>query len=323
MKNEYLENTVICTSLEPAACRTIMPWFDEPIFKAVFEVILNVTHPSHVAISNSKVKSIEKWEGGNWYWFHDTPYMSTYLLWLIIGKFEYIESILPSSGAQIRVYVPCGRTKQGEFALDITARTLLFYEDFFGIPYPLDKLDIVSLHEMDVRAMENWGWITFNEPALLMDVDSTPTNVVIRNARTICHEVAHMWFGNLVTLEWWTDIWLNEGFARFAEFFALDSFIPEGNNVLKAIQTPQSKDIKTWIWDQFLNEVFVDGITQDGGYNSHPVEVECTSPSNLRDIFDGIAYAKGSSLIRMINEYLGNETFQIAVKYYIKNNLYR
>ena len=236
-----------------------------------------------------------------------TPYMSTYLLWLVIGKFDYIESCLSTSGAKVRVYTPSGRTKQGEYALSLTVRTLEFYEKFFGVPYPLEENLILYLFTQWMwERWKNWGCITFNEPALLMDTDSTPTSIIIRNARTIWHEVSHMWFGNLVTMEWWTDIWLNEGFARFAEFFALDALNPEYH-----------------ILDQFFTEVFVDGILQDGSYKSHPIEVEWTTPSNLRNIFDGIAYAKGSSLVRMINEYLGTEVFQTAIKHYINTNLYR
>lgn len=234
-----------------------MPCFDEPIFKAIFQVSVKIRETSHIAISNSKIKSLEKSENGLWYNFKDTPLMSTYLLCLVIGKFEHIEKTIPSSGVEVRVYTPYGRKHQGEYSLDLAIKSLEFYTDYFKIPYPLEKLDLVSIHDMSVRAMENWGCITFNNNTFLMDYDSTPTQTIMRNARTICHEISHMWFGNLVTMEWWTDIWLNEGFARFAEFLALDHIYPEYH-----------------IWDQFLTDVFTYGISQDCSCKSHPIEID-------------------------------------------------
>lgn len=282
-----------------------MPCFDEPVFKAIFKVSINVRESTHIAISNAKVESIEENPNGKWYNFADTPYMSTYILCLVIGKFEYIHKATPTSKIDVRVYVPFGRKHQGEYSLELAVKTLEFYEKYFGIPYPLDKMDLVSIHEMSVRAMENWGCITFNDGTFLMDYDSTSTKTIIRNARTICHEISHMWFGNLVTMEWWTDIWLNEGFARFAEFLALDHIHPEYN-----------------IWDQFFTEVYVYGINQDKGCCSHAIEIECHHPEEITEIFDGISYAKGSSVIRMINAFVGDEQFQEAIKTYLNRHLY-
>lgn len=295
----------MCTTLEPVGCRTIMPCFDEPVFKAVFKVSVKVREANHVAISNSNVESIKTSQSGKWYNFKDTPYMSPYLLCLVIGKFEYIERYMPDHGITVRVYTPTNRKHQAEYSLDLAIESLKFYEEYFGIPYPLEKLDLVSIHNMDVRAMENWGCITFYADTFLMDRDSTPLSTIIRNERTVCHEISHMWFGNLVTMEWWTDIWLNEGFARFAEFMALDHIHPEYK-----------------VWDMFVTDVYEFGMKEDKCCYSHPVEIECNHPDEIEEIFDGIAYAKGASLIRMIRAFLGENTFRKAVSSYLNRNVY-
>jgi puromycin-sensitive aminopeptidase len=139
-----------------------------------------------------------------------------------------------------------------------------------------------------------------------MDHNSTSSEKIIRNARTICHEISHMWFGNLVTMDWWTHIWLNEGFARFAEFLALDSIHPEYH-----------------IWDQFMKEVLIYGLREDKGSRSHPIEVTCNHPDEIEDIFDAIAYAKGASMIRMMNATLGHDTFKNAIEIYLKENIFK
>jgi puromycin-sensitive aminopeptidase len=294
----------MCAMNEPVECRSIMPCFDEPVFKAYFKIHMKVTEPSHIAISNAKIEGIIEENDERWYEFSETPLMSTYLLSLVIGKFDYIERTL-YSGVNVRVYTPTGLTHKGEYALDLAIKALQFYEEYFEIPYPLQKLDLVSLHSMHVRAMESWGCVTFAEYTLLMDFNSTDSNTIIRNARTICHEISHMWFGNLVTMEWWTDIWLNEGFARFAEFFVIDHIYPEYH-----------------IWDQFLNDVLIFGIKEDQGSDSHPIEVKCQHPDQIGEIFDGISYAKGSSIIRMINAYIGEDSFKTAIKKYINKYQY-
>ncbi|CAI2377814.1 unnamed protein product [Moneuplotes crassus] len=305
LKESLIENSVVCSTLEPVECRSIMPCFDEPVHKAIFSVEVMVYNKHHIAISNSPVAQIEEIEEGRLYKFEDTPLMSTYLLCIIVGKFDYLEDTIEDR-ISTRVYTPSGLAELGRFFLEMATKALRFYEDYFDIKYPLKKLDLVSLHSMHVRAMENWGCITFFCENFLMDLQSESSKTVIRSSRTICHEISHMWFGNLVTMEWWTDIWLNEGFARFMEFLALDEIHPEFH-----------------VWDQFINDVFTSGISQDRGYRSHPIEINCKSPDDIDSIFDSISYAKGSAIIRMINAVMGEKNFQQCISKYLSLYKYK
>lgn len=165
-----------------------------------------------------------------------------------------------------------------------------FYTKFFGQAYPLNKLDLVSVHKMPVRAMENWGCITFASHVLLTPVEDSTAELVQRNARTVAHEVSHMWFGNLVTMIWWDDIWLNEGFARYAEHHILAELRPEYQ-----------------CWDKYNSKVFNVALDADRHYHmTHAVQLKCPSADNLMDIFDNISYAKGSVLCRMLASFTGD-----------------
>ena len=152
--------------------------------------------------------------------------MSTYLLVCIVGKFSFTEKY-SQQGIRVRGYTPVGLESRVTKYVEIAAESVDFYSNYFGIPYPLQKLDLVSLHDLNVRAMENWGCITFLDSVFLSAPEDTSAEMFQRNARTVAHEVSHMWFGNLVTMKWWDDIWLNEGFARYAEHYILSHIRPE------------------------------------------------------------------------------------------------
>ena len=168
-------------------------------------------------------------------------------------------------------------------------------------------MDIVALHRMNVRAMENWGCVTFSRTVLLMDQKSTPAKDVQRSARIVAHELAHMWFGNLVTTDWWDDIWLNEGFARYAEHHILNNLRPEFRS-----------------WDKYLDQVYRVAIGHDTKIEkTHPVQLKVPDPDNLMDVFDTISYAKGSVICRMLSDYVGEETFKACLTKYMHTFKYR
>lgn len=182
--------------------------------------------------------------------------MSTYLFVCIVGKYEYVEVPMQrEGGVKVRGYCPIGYADSIRHFVQLAAESLQFYETYFGVPFPLPKMDIVSLHVMNVRAMENWGCITFLARVYLTDPANTSAMLIQRNSRSVAHELSHMWFGNHVTMDWWDDIWLNEGFARFSE-----------HHILQTLR-PQNKP-----WEKYLYQVFMDAMEKDWAFKkTHPV----------------------------------------------------
>ncbi|KAI7735793.1 hypothetical protein M8C21_000555, partial [Ambrosia artemisiifolia] len=229
--------------------------------------------------------------------FEESPMMSTYLVAVVVGLFDYIEEISPG-GIRVRSYCPVGKSENGKLALSVAVKSLELYTKYFSMPYPLPKLDMVGVPDFPAGAMENYGLITFRETELLHDDLHSAAANTQRLLIVVTHEVGHQWFGNLVTMEWWTHLWLNEGFATWVSYFATDTFYPEWR-----------------IWTQFLEET-AEGLQLDSLEQSHPVEVDVHNASSVIEVFDAISYQKGSSLIRMLKEYLGGDIFQ---KYACKN----
>ncbi|OAY65402.1 Aminopeptidase M1-B [Ananas comosus] len=260
--NGEIRNMAV-TQFEAVDARRCFPCWDEPAFKATFKITLEV--PSElVALSNMPVAE-EKVDGVvKTLSFEESPIMSTYLVAIVVGLFDYIEDKLPD-GTKVRVYCQVGKSSQGKFALDVAVKSLQLYENYFAVPYPLPKLDMVAIPDFVGGAMENYGLV----------------------AITVAHELAHQWFGNLVTMEWWTHLWLNEGFASWVSYLAVDSLFPEWK-----------------IWTQFLEDTAA-GLMLDALSESHPID-----------------YDKGASVIRMLQSYLGAESFQQALASYIKKNAY-
>ncbi|NIO11473.1 MAG: M1 family peptidase [Deltaproteobacteria bacterium] len=307
-RSEYVvgdeKRIMATTQFEATDARRAFPCWDEPAIKATFEATLEVPE-DRVAISNMPIVESKTAPGGiKAVRFAESPIMSTYLLAFIVGEFDHVEQ-KTKEGVVVRVYTPLGKKDQGRFALDVASRTLSFFDDYFGIPYPLPKMDLIAIADFAAGAMENWGAVTYRETAILVDPDQSSEATRQRVAVVIAHELAHQWFGNLVTMEWWTHLWLNEGFASWIEYLAVDKLFPEWQ-----------------MWTQFVYSDLSRALDLDGLENTHPIEVEVKDPNEISEIFDAISYSKGSSVIRMLAGYLGEETFRRGLHDYLKRHQY-
>ncbi len=317
------EKHMATTQFEATDARRAFPCFDEPAQKAIFDVSLIV--PKHLtAISNTlPIKNphlslprhllprgeegavAEHESGYKIVKFEPTPKMSTYLLAFIVGDFEFIEN-RTKNNVLVRIFVTPGKKHQAKFALDTAIRCLDFYDEYFDIPYPLPVLDLIAIPDFTSAAMENWGAVTYRESALLIDEKQSSLSSKQWVAIVIAHELAHQWFGNLVTMQWWTHLWLNEGFASYMEHLTTAKLFPEWK-----------------IWEQFVSGRINQAMELDALSNTHPIEVEVHHPSEISEIFDSVSYAKGSAVIRMLAEYLGEKTFRDGLRHYLKKHAYQ
>ena len=292
------------TQFEATDARRAFPCWDEPAVKATFRVTLVV--PSDlVAISNQPLESEAPAEGGRKALrFAESPRMSTYLLAFLVGDLASVEAEGPN-GTTVRVWATRGKEQQGRFALEHSVKLLEYFNDYFGIPYPLPKMDHIAVPDFAAGAMENWGAITYREVALLFDPENSAAGTRQRILEIVSHEMAHMWFGDLVTMEWWDDLWLNESFASWMGDKAVDQLYPEWN-----------------MWTQFVFQDTNTGLSLDGLKNSHPIEVEVNDPAEIREMFDAISYSKGGATLRMLEDFLGPETFRRGLRRYIDRHKY-
>jgi len=296
------EHRIATTQFEATDCRRALPSWDEPEIKAVFTVVLEA--PSELrALSNMPAVTSTPLSGADAgltrHEFAPTPLMSTYLLAFIVGAFDCLEATT-SEGTLVRCFAPPGKGEQTRFSLDFACKLLPFYNKWFETPYPLPKLDMIAIPDFNAGAMENWGLITYREAALLLDPSNSSAQTKQWVAVCVAHEIAHQWFGNLVTMSWWTDLWLNEGFATWMENYAVDHFYPE--------------------WKMFEQFVYSDLNTSfelDSLVNSHPIEVTINHASETDEIFDTISYSKGCVVIRQLEAFLGAEVFRAGLIRYI------
>ncbi|KAL2057248.1 hypothetical protein ABVK25_002301 [Lepraria finkii] len=304
-KTKYIAST----QMEPTDARRAFPCFDEPALKAEYTITL-VADKGLTCLSNMDVvseKEVEsKMSGGkkNAVTFNKTPLMSSYLLAFIVGELNYVET--KSFRVPIRVYAtPDKDIELGRFSLDLAAKTLAFYEKEFDSDFPLPKMDMVGVPDFSAGAMENWGLITYRVVDLLFDEKTSGASTKERVAEVVQHELAHQWFGNLVTMDFWDGLWLNEGFATWMSWYSCNKFYPEWK-----------------IWQSFVIGDLQNALSLDSLRSSHPIEVPVKRADEVNQIFDAISYSKGSCVLRMISRYLGEQTFLEGIRRYIKKHAY-
>jgi aminopeptidase 2 len=299
---------ILSTVLSPIDARRAFPCFDEPALKASFTVTA-VAEKHLTCLGNMEVASEKSVLSGingvkkKAVTFHPTPHMSTYLLCLVIGEFGMIQS--NDFRVPIRIFTtPDNKIEHCKFALDLAVRTMKLYEATFDILYPLRKLDMVTIPEQ-LGATESWGLIQYAARDIIYDEKNSNLTAKQHVADTVQHELAHQWFGNLVTSEYWDDIWLNEGFATWMAWYSSNIFFPQWKT-----------------WQNHVLTVLQDALSVDSLRSSHPIEVPITGTSDVGQVFDDITYLKGSSLLRMISMRIGESTFLRGVQTYLKRHAY-
>ena len=297
-----VEHTIATTQMESTDARRAFPCWDEPEFKASFGITLKVPE-DQFAMSNGAEISNEVFGGVRTVSFADTMVMSTYLVAFIVGPFEATDPV-DVNGTPLRIIYPRGKGHLTEYSLEAGEHALRFFENYYGIPYPGDKLDMVAVPDFAFGAMENLGAITYREVLLLLDRDRATEPELLRVADVIAHEIAHMWFGDLVTMRWWNGIWLNEAFATFMATLSTDAFRPEWER-----------------WVQFGMERSM-AFDVDSLEKTRPIEIEVNSPSDAEGMFDLLTYEKGGSVLRMLEQYLGDTPYRDGIRNYLTKHSY-
>ena len=296
-------HTIATTQFESTDARRAFPCFDEPALKASFATTL-VVADGLLAVSNTAETGREPLEDGRVrVTFATTMPMSTYLVAFVVGPLEVTDPV-DCGGVPVRVVHRPGRGDQTGFALDVAAHALEWFSAYYGLPYPSDKLDLVAIPDFAFGAMENLGCVTFREVLLLVDETAASQPELQRVADVINHELAHMWFGDLVTMAWWEGIWLNEAFATFMETACSDAYRPDWQ-----------------VWSTFCRSR-ASALSTDALGTTRAVEYPVHSPAEAEDMFDVITYEKGAALVRMLEQYLGAETFRAGVRLYLRRHAY-
>ncbi|NXX16101.1 AMPE aminopeptidase, partial [Podargus strigoides] len=305
-KTTYIENqqtkSIAATDHEPTDARKSFPCFDEPNKKATYNISI-IHQDTYQALSNMPVQQTVQLGGGwNRTTFEKSVPMSTYLVCFAVHQFQWVERT-SASGKPLRVYAQPQQIHTAEYAADVTKIIFDFFEEYFNLSYSLPKLDKIAIPDFGTGAMENWGLITYRETNLLYDPNESATSNKQRVAAVVAHELVHQWFGNIVTMDWWDDLWLNEGFASYFEFLGVNAAEPD--------------------W-QMLEQVLIDDVLpvmkDDSLLSSHPIVVDVSSPAEITSVFDGISYSKGASILRMIQDWITPNLFQKGCQAYLKKH---
>jgi puromycin-sensitive aminopeptidase len=300
--DEGAEQVIATTQMQATDCRRAFPCWDEPEYKAVFAITLDVDD-GLTAISNGAEVDRQVIDGRTIIQFADTMVMSSYLVAFVVGRLE-VTGPIDVDGIPLRIVHVPGKSGLTQFGFDVGAFCLRWFQDYYGIPYPSDKVDLVGLPDFAAGAMENLGCITFRENLLLVDPGNSTQHERQLVADVVAHELAHMWFGDLVTMRWWNGIWLNEAFATFMEIAACDAFAPDWKR-----------------WTSFGLERSA-AFEVDSLASTRSVEFDVHSPAEADGMFDVLTYQKGGALLRMLEQYLGAERFREGVSHYLTTHAY-
>jgi tricorn protease interacting factor F2/3 len=298
-KAPYNETYMLTTHFEAIHARRMFPCKDDPKYKARFKLTLKINIDLN-AISNMPIESVLVKNEKKIISFKQTPMMSTYLLYVGIDRFE--ERTEKLGNINLITATPPGNINKGNFCINVAKKSVEFFQSYFNIPYMIPKLHLIAVPEFAIGAMENWGAITFRESAFYIDKNSSVKNKK-RVAELVAHEVSHQWFGNLVTMNGWHDLWLKESFATFMGYKALNEMYPD----LKA-------------WETFLVNRTSSAMSRDALRNTHPIKMDSVSLNEIIQIFDEISYDKGASILRMVEAYLGSDAFKFGIRDYLTNN---
>jgi membrane alanyl aminopeptidase len=304
--HDGVKKQLFATQFESHHAREVFPCADEPAAKAEYDLTL-ITQTGITVLGNMPVKSEEENGDSRTTIFEKTPRMSSYLLAFVIGELHK-KSARTKSGVEVNVWAtPAQNETTLDFALDIATRSIDFYDEYFGVKYPLPKSDHVALPDFSSGAMENWGLITYRESCLLADPELTPESSRRFIATVIAHELSHQWFGNLVTMNWWNDLWLNESFANMMEYVAIDALHPEWH-----------------MWEDFATNEVTAALRRDSLDGVQSVQADVNHPDEISTLFDpAIVYAKGGRLLVMVRKLIGEEAFRAGLKSYFEKFAYK